>query len=111
MTYTNCIKERFDGFFAEMPENERENASRNCAIALDFIGAGKIKSDEMGVLLTAVINAEFKSEQELLEYISKIRNPRKPREMSQETKEKRFAEKLAKLKAYYGIKDEEQEQE
>lgn len=108
MTYTNCIKERFDGFFIEMPESERETASINCAIALDFIGAGKIKSDEMGTLLSAVINAEFKSEQELLAYIANIRNPRKPRVMSQETREKRFAEKLAKLKEKYGMIDEQE---
>ena len=102
MNYTNCIKERFDGYFVEMPEKEREIASANCAIVLDFIGAGKIKNEEMQELLNKAINAEFESEEKLLEYIANIRAPRKKREMSQQTKDKNFEAQLKKLCEKYG---------
>ena len=97
---TGCIYDRFCGMYDtdinDGNEQARENFAHNAAIALDFIGAGKIKSGEAYDLMLRAINNEFKNEAEILSYIAEIRTERKKRVMSVETKKKNDAKILLK---------------
>lgn len=104
MRVTACIKDRFaqllvtdsDGASTE----QIDNFAHNCALALDFIGAGKIAKDCARELLVRCLNDEYSNESELLAYIENIRVARKPRTLSPETKAKRDAIKLLKTGRY-----------
>ena len=104
MRVTACIKDRFaqlivtdsDGASTE----QIDNFAHNCALALDFIGAGKIAKDCARELLIRCLNDEYANESELLAYIDNIRTARKPRTLSPETKAKRDAIKLLKTGRY-----------
>lgn len=100
MRVTNCIKERFEELLINESNGataeQVENYAHNCALALDFIGAGKIAEGQAKELLTRCINDEFASEAELLDYIANVRSARKKRVMSEETKKKNDAKILLK---------------
>lgn len=103
MRATNCIEERFAVMFdtdTEGTEEQRVNFAHNAALALDFIGAGKIAKGEAYDLMLRALNNEFASESELLEYISHIRAARKQRTYSAESKAKSDAKKLLKTGRY-----------
>ena len=96
---TGCIADRFAVMYATDMGAETsgaENFAHNAALALDFIGAGKIASGEAYDLLLRALNNEFKNEDEILEYISHIRAERKPRQTSLATKKKNDAKILLK---------------
>lgn len=96
---TGCIKDRFAVMFdtdTEGTAEQRENFAHNAALALDFIGAGRIAKGEAYDLMLRVLNNEFKDEAELLEYISHIRAQRKPRQTSEATKAKNTTKMLLK---------------
>lgn len=91
---TRCIFDRFCGMFDtdnEGTDEQRENFAYNCALALDYIGAGKIAIGEAYDLMLRALNNEFKDEGEIIDYISHIRAARKPRTMSVATKKKNDA--------------------
>ena len=95
--YTACVAERF----AHIVDNEHAIA---CAIVLDYIGAEKIKEDSK----QALFNMAFTTDStiaDIIEFIDSVRAPRKPREMSDDTKRKNYEKQLAKLKNKYGIED------
>lgn len=100
MRVTNCIKERFEELLINESNGataeQVENYAHNCALALDFIGAGKIAEGQAKELLARCINDEFASEAELLDYIANVRSARKKRVMSEETKKKNDAKILLK---------------
>lgn len=97
---TECIKDRFGVLFDNENNGgtaeQRDNYSHNCALALDFIGAGKIANAQAMELLKRAINNEFESEAEIIEYIAKVRAPRKAKVYTAETVEKRAIIKLMK---------------
>ena len=96
---TGCIFDRFCGMFDtdnEGTAEQRDNFAHNAALALDYIGAGKIASGEAYDLLLRALNNEFKNEDEIIEYISHIRAERKPRQTSIATKKKNDAKILLK---------------
>ena len=95
--YTACVAERF----AHIVDNEHAIA---CAIALDYIGGEKIKEDAKRDLFNLAFNSDDSIES-IIEYIDTVRAPRKPREMSDDTKRKNYEKQLAKLKNKYGIED------
>ena len=101
---TQCIADRFAVMAKtddpEMRVDNVENFAHNCALALDFIGAGKIAKGEAYDLMLRAINNEFKNEDEIVEYITHIRAERKKREFSVETCAKRDAKKLLKTGRY-----------
>lgn len=101
---TQCITERFAVMAKtdspEMDDKSVENFAHNCALALDFIGAGKIAKGEAYDLILRAINNEFKNEDEIVEYISHIRAERKKKVFSAETNAKRDAKKLLKTGRY-----------
>ena len=100
---TGCIFDRFCGMFDtdnEGTAEQRDNFAHNAALALDYIGAGKIASGEAYDLMLRALNNEFKNESEILEYISHIRAARKPRTLSIESKKKNDARALLKRKGY-----------
>ena len=91
---TGCIFDRFCGMFDtdnEGTAEQRDNFAHNAALALDYIGAGKIASGEAYDLMLRALNNDFKDESEILDYISHIRAARKPRTMSVATKKKNDA--------------------
>ena len=98
---TQCIADRFAVMYEtdmqDGNEKERDNFAHNCALALDFIGAGKIANGECYDLMLRAINNEFKDEAEIKEYISHIRAERKPRTMSEQSKIKSNIKKLLKV--------------
>lgn len=104
MRVTACIKDRFEQLLITDSEGataeQVDNFSHNCALALDFIGAGKIAKDCARELLVRCLNDDFANEGELLVYIENIRAARKPRTLSPETKAKRDAIKLLKTGRY-----------
>ena len=103
MRVTGCIADRFAVMFdtdTEGTAEQRANFAHNAALALDFIGAGKIAKGEAYDLLLRAINNEFKDEAEILDYISHIRAERKPRQMSETTKAKNTAKMLLKRNGY-----------
>ena len=96
---TGCIFDRFCGMFDtdnEGTAEQRENFAHNCALALDYIGSGKIAIGEAYDLMLRALNNEFKDESEILDYISHIRAARKPRTISVATKKKNDAKILLK---------------
>ena len=101
---TACIEQRFAQLLLTdregATEAQVENFAHNCALALDFIGAGKIAKDNARELLVRCLNDEYKDEAELITYIDNIRAPRKSRELKPETKAMRDAVKLLKLNRY-----------
>ena len=100
---TQCIADRFAGMFdtdTEGTAEQRASFAHNAALALDFIGVGKIAKGEAYDLLLRAINNEFKDETEILDYISHIRAERKPRQMSETTKAKNTAKMLLKRGGY-----------
>ena len=101
---TNCIKERFANLLITdsdgATQDQVENFAHNCALALDFIGDGKIAKDNAKELLIRCLNDEFKDEAELITYIDNIRAPHKKRELKPETKAMRDTVKLLKLNRY-----------
>lgn len=103
---TNCIYQRAIELFkndGKSNEKEANKAAHNFALALDFIGAGKIITGEAYSLLLRCMNNEFENETELLEYIEQVKRERKPREYSEETKRARLVKKLKAL----GLNDEQ----
>ena len=101
MRVTGCIADRFAVMFeTDTQDADVENVKKyahNCALALDFIGAGKIRQGEAYNLMLRCLNDEFKDEEELLGYIAQVRAERKKRVLSDETKNKRKAIKLAEM--------------
>ena len=97
---TGCIYDRFctmyDTDINDGNEKQRHNFAHNAALALDYIGAGKIANEEAYDLMLRALNNEFKDETEILNYISHIRAARKPRTMSLATKKKNDAKILLK---------------
>lgn len=104
MRVTACIADRFSVMAKtdapEMSESDVANFAHNCALAIDFIGAGKIKQGECYDLMLRALNNEFKNESEIKEYIATVRADRKKREFSAETCAKRDAKKLLKTGRY-----------
>lgn len=100
---TKCIADRFAVMFDtdfDGNEQQRKTFAHNAAIALDFIGAGKIAKGEAYDLMLRAINNEFKNESEILDYISHIRVPKKKRETSALTKAKNDAKILLRRGGY-----------
>ena len=101
---TECSKDRFAVLIATdtngITESEVENYAYICALALDTIGAGKIKSGECHDLMVKAINADFNSVDEFNDYVANIRAPRKARETSEFTKAKNTAKMLLKRGSY-----------
>lgn len=97
---TGCIADRFKGLFDNenngATEEQRELYAHNCTLALDIIGAGKVAQGQAMELIKRVIAFDFETEDELLDYIAKVRAPRKPKEWTEETKQKRDILMLAK---------------
>lgn len=101
---TECIKDRFMTLIATDANgatiDEVDNYAYICALALDMIGAGKIKSGECHDLMVKAINADFNTVDEFNDYVSTIRAPHKKREMSALTKAKNDAKVLLKRNGY-----------
>lgn len=101
---TECIKDRFAVLIATdtdgITETETENYAYICALALDMIGAGKIKSGECHDLMIKAINADFNTVDDFNAYVANIRTARKPREMSALTKAKNDAKILLRRNGY-----------
>lgn len=95
--YTACVADRFSA----MLDNEH---AIGCAIVLDAIGAGKIKSEECKGLLDYAMNTMDNIEK-LIEHMELVKNPRKSRTMSEEAKRASYEKQLLKLKERYGVKD------
>lgn len=103
---TNCVYERALEMFKNDGKTETEVAkigAHNFALALDYIGAGKIITGQARELMTRCLNNEFNSESELIEYIEQVKRERKPREYSEETKRARLIKKMKAL----GLNDEQ----
>ena len=90
----NCTKRVIEKVFIE------EEAERIEKI-LDLVDRGRISGKNGEELIYFYVRQTTKEdfEQKLKEALE----PRKKRKMSEETKQKRYAEKLAKLKKQYGI--------
>lgn len=97
---TGCIYDRFAVMFDtdnDSDEKQKHNFAHNCALALDYIGAGKIAKGEAYDLMLRAINNDFKNEKEICDYIAQIRAERKKRTMSVYTQAKSKAKKLLKM--------------
>ena len=100
---TGCIYDRFAVMFDtdnEGTPEQRDNFAYNCALALDFIGAGKIARGEAYDLMLRALNNDFKDTAEIVDYIAHIRAPKKKKEYSHETKARRDAKALLKRGGY-----------
>lgn len=106
MKYTNCIKDRFLELFDEV-ENEvkREEMAVIAATALELVGFGKIKQNEKFDFINDAINGNFDNYTDFENRVNDIKNPRKKREISEETKRNNYEKQLEKLRAKYGITD------
>lgn len=89
-----CTKRVIEKVFTE------EEAKRIEKI-LELVDIGRISGQKAEELIYFYVRQTTKEdfEQKLIEALE----PRKKRQMSEETKQKRYAEKLAKLKKQYGI--------
>ena len=95
---TECIYDRFCGMYDtdihDGNEQARHNFAHNCALALDLIGANKVKEGEAYDFILRCLNNEFKDEKETLTYFETIRAPRKAKEWTANTVAKRQIKKL-----------------
>ena len=86
--YTACIAERF----SHLLDNEHAIAA---AVVLDYIGQDRIKEEAKRDALNIAINTND-SLAAIIEFLDSVKAPRKPREMSNETRLKNQVIKLSK---------------